>query len=81
MKAYNDSEGWLSWIHLHEKVFVEMIEAGVNCKQVWPERMVYGDYQQIYEMIDWLGLEWDQELVKIIDPLLWNSKQKEKRKE
>jgi hypothetical protein len=78
MKAYKDSEGWLDWIHFHEKIFVEMIEAGVNCKQVWPERMVIGDYQQVHEMIDWVGLEWDLELVKIIEPLMWNSKQRTK---
>jgi len=82
MKAFNDSTGWLDWIHIHEKIFVEMIETGVNCKQVWPERMVYGDYQQIQEMIDWVGLEWNKELVDIIEPLMWKSQQRtEKRKE
>ena len=78
MAAYKDVEGWLDWIHIHEKIFVEMIEAGVNCKQVWPERMVMGDYQQVHEMIDWVGLEWDSELVKMIEPLMWNSRQRTK---
>lgn len=53
----NEHDGWLYWIHEHEKRFVEMIEAGLNCKVIWPERMVYGDYTQIYEMIEWLSLE------------------------
>ena len=82
MKAFHDSEGWLDWIHTHEKIFVNMIQTGVNCKQVWPERMVYGDYQQMHEMIEWVGLKWNKEIVNLIDPLLWNSKQRiEKRKE
>ena len=79
MTAYNDREGWLKWIHFHEKIFVKMIEAGLNCKQIWPERMVNGDYQQIIEMIEWLNLIWKPEIVDVIDPLLWNSKQKEKK--
>lgn len=81
MVAYNDREGWLGWVHQHEKLFVEMIETGLNCKVIWPERMVYGDYQQIYEMLDWLGLEWNKEIVNLIHPLLWSSSyQKERSK-
>jgi len=80
MTAYKDKEGWLNWIHEHEKVFVEMIEAGVNCKIVWPERMATGDYQQIFEMLDWLGLSWSDNIIEMVSPLLWNSKQNVKRK-
>ena len=80
MTAYKDREGWLWWIHEHEKLFVEMIEAGVNCKIVWPERMASGDYQQIFEMLDWLGLSWSDNIIEMVSPLLWNSKQNAKRK-
>lgn len=82
MKAFKTPEEWLNWIHVHEKIFVEMIQAGVNCKQIWPERMVYGDYQQVRETVDWVELKWDENLIDIIEPLMWNSKQRtEKRKE
>jgi hypothetical protein len=79
MTAYQDREGWLEWIHIHEKLFVGMIEAGLNCKQVWPERMVTGDYRQMIEMVEWLGLTWNDSIPLIIDPLLWKSKQQEKK--
>lgn len=72
----NESEGWKWWIHYHEKLFVEMIENGLNCKVVWPDRMVNGDYSQIIETLDWLGLHWDSSIINIIDPLLWHSKLK-----
>jgi len=75
----NTRDGWLWWVHRHEKLFVEMIENGLNCKIVWPERMVYGDYHQIYEVLDWIGLSWNKDLINIIDPLLWNSRQKMER--
>ena len=54
-----------------------MIEAGVNCRIIWPERMVSGDYQQIYETLEWLGLQWSTKIVEIIDPMLIKSRRKE----
>ena len=75
-----ERDGWLWWIHQYEKRFVAMIEAGLNCKVVWPERMVHGDYQQIYETLEWLGLSWNKDVVNLIDPLLWNVRRKEKVK-
>ena len=76
MNAYSDQIGWLGWIHEHEKLFVEMIEKGLNCKIVWPERMVNGDFQQMQETIEWLGLQWDDSIKEKIQPLLKNSTNK-----
>ena len=56
-----------------------MIEAGLNCKVVWPERMVSGDYQQIHETLEWLGLKWNKEVINWIDPLLWYNRKKERK--
>jgi len=71
-----EEEGWLWWIHEHEKRFVEMITEGLNCKVIWPERMVTGNYKQLYELLDWLGLEWKTEVLEFIDSSLWKSRQK-----
>lgn len=76
MTAYKDRDGWLNWVHQHEKLFVGMIESGLNCKIVWPERMANGDYEQIHEMIDWLGLKWNDKIIGVVEALLLNSKQK-----
>ena len=72
----NEADGWKWWVRRHEERFIEMITEGLNCKMVWPERMVQGDYQQIMETIDWLGLEWKSEVLSFIDPKLWKSRQK-----
>ena len=74
MNEYDDEEGWKAWVKYHEQRFVEMIDAGVNCKVIWPERMVQGDYRQIYEMLEWCGLRWRSEIVKQIDPLFEKSR-------
>ncbi len=71
-------EGWLWWIREYEKRFTEMMMEGVNCKVIWPERMVDGDYQQLHEVLDWLGLRWKEELLNFINPLLWKSRQRKK---
>lgn len=69
-------EGWLWWVRQHEFHFIEMIESGLNVKVIWPDRMVTGDYTQVMEMIDWLGLEWNPEVFNFIDPKLWKARRK-----
>jgi hypothetical protein len=74
MMAYEDAEGWVSWVHQYEAKFVEMIEAGLNCKVVWPERIIDGDFQQFKEMIEWVGLSWNDKILSQIEPMLWSKK-------
>ena len=80
VRAKNVWEGWMWWIHQHEDRFREMINEGLNCKIIWPERMVDGDYSQIKEMLEWLGLEWGPEITDFIEPKLWKARQQQKIK-
>lgn len=73
--ANDEREGWLWWVNQHLDRFREMIDAGANCKVVWPERMIDGDYSQINEMLEWLGLEWNSEIPNFIEPKLWKARQ------
>lgn len=74
----NEKDGWLWMIHEYEKRFLEMATAGLDHKIIWPERMVQGDYQQLYELCDWLELPWKEESLCYINSLLWGTKQKER---
>jgi len=66
-----EKEGWSWWIKQHEQLFINMIQAGLNCKVVWPDRLQLGDYSQIEEMLNWLGLEYDLNKIKEeIEPLI-----------
>jgi len=60
INAVNEADGWLWWVHEQENRFVEMVDAGLNCKVIWPERMRDGDFEQMYEILNWLGLEWPE---------------------
>lgn len=77
MSHYSEYEEWVTWVNHHEEKFVEMIQAGLNVKQIWPERMIRGDYEQLHELIEWLGLTWkEKEVIDFISPKLWKQKKK-----
>lgn len=76
MNAFQDKEGWLDWIHIHEKLFLNMVEAGINYREVWPERMASGDYEQMHQTLTWLGLPWSNDILVMVEPLLYRSKQR-----
>ncbi len=80
--ARNQREGWLWWIHQHERRFIEMKQAfGDRVKFVWPEKMLYGDYQELYDTIEWLDLDWKpKEVHEFISPKLWSPFNKRKIK-
>jgi hypothetical protein len=80
MKGYSTQEGWLEWVHNQEKTINDLIQSGVNYKVVWPERLAYDDFEQIYEMLDWLGLKPNQDILYLCSNVLKNSLQKERSK-
>lgn len=73
--ARNEMEGWLWWIHQYEKRFVEMIKHGIEYCEIWPERMVSGDYSQMISTAQWLGLDWRKQAFAFIDPKLMKARQ------
>jgi len=74
--ASNEQEGWIWWVNQHLDRFREMIDAGLNCRIVWPERMVDNDFSQMMETIEWLGLKWNDDVLSFVSPKLWKSRKK-----
>jgi len=77
VKVYTETEGWIWWVRQHEKRFVEMIQEGLNCKIVWPERLIHGDYNQLFETLEWVGLDYKshtEEIYQFIEPKLWKAR-------
>jgi hypothetical protein len=82
-KAVNvatEADGWLWWVQQHEKLFVNMITAGLDCKVIWPHRMVNGDFEQIHEMLHWIGLKWKSKIITEVDEMLHKSRMKDENK-
>lgn len=78
MQRYNTFEGWIEWVNIHERKWKEMHEAGIQFREVWPDRFVErGDYSQVQEAIEWLGLKWNPTAVmQHVEPRLWNTRKK-----
>lgn len=68
MNKHDTKEGWVEMCRSYQNRFSQMIEEGINCKVIWPHRMVFGDYSQIWDMLEWLGLEWNTEILNWVDP-------------
>ena len=79
LTAYDKEEGWLNMIHEYEIRLAALIETCPNNMIIWPERMLHKNYQQIYDMCDWLGLTWNSDALRFIDSLLWGNKQRKEK--
>lgn len=65
-----EEEGWLWWIHQYEEKFNEIARAVSDCTVVWPERMANGDFEQIKQIVNACGLQWKDDIINKIEPLL-----------
>ena len=74
--AINEKEAWLWWVHEYEERFRDILAFGLDYRVVWPERMRDGDFEQIKEVVKWCGLNWNEEVVSVMDNLL-NKKKNE----
>lgn len=72
----NERDGWLWWVHQHEKLFTDMIETGLNVKVIWPERMLDGNFQQIHEMLNWIDLPWNTGIISLLESTLIKSQKR-----
>jgi hypothetical protein len=75
MRKRTTPEEWQEWIDHHKRCFNEMHECGLDIFELWPSKFVYGDLSELHELIDWLGLEWNQQAVDdFIEPKFWSGK-------
>ena len=75
MRAYRDVLGWIQWAETHEKRFEQMKLAGLEIREVWPSKIIGGDLSQVKDAVEWLGLEWKENLVNsFIAPDLWGGR-------
>ena len=75
MNAYKDETGWQIWVDHHKARFLEMIDADMDVHQVWPEKMIKGDFTEIKKVVEAVGLTWNPDAVKdFVAPELWRNK-------
>lgn len=80
MRAYDKRSGWLGWVAHHEARFEEMIAAKLSVREIWPQRMIKGDFSEMQACINDCGLEWrEKEVINFIDPGLWREWESRRR--
>ena len=73
MRGYKDASGWQGWVEKHLDRFDEMKRANLDIVEVWPQKMVHGNFEEIKFVVEKLGLKWNErEVIDFILPALWN---------
>jgi hypothetical protein len=82
MKAHKKRSGWIKWVGEHEARFEEMIANKLNVREVWPQRMIRGEFSEIQTVVNALGLNWKEKaVVDFVDPGLWRGWKSRRRDE
>lgn len=63
MRAYKTREGWLEWVSEHKKRFDEMKLNKLNIIEIWSDKIIHRDYEEVKNAVRTLGLYWDEERV------------------
>ena len=72
MRAFSTPKMWADWVKQHEDLFREMIDQGLDVQEVWPEKMIYGNFKEMEYIINKLELKWNSgQVEKFISPDLW----------
>jgi hypothetical protein len=73
MNSHSTEAGWIWMINQYLAKFGEMWAAGLPMLEVWPKKIINGDYAEIISVINWLGLEWNEAAVEdFVEPRYWN---------
>lgn len=66
----NALQGWKWWLQQYQDRLLEM-QYALNVKFVYPEKMAFGDYKEMKEVVKWCGGKWKNKAVKdFIEPKL-----------
>jgi len=55
------SQGWKWWVHKYEECILEMF-GKPNVKIIYPERILQGDLEQLFDVLNWANVEVTEEL-------------------
>ena len=73
MSAFKAIDGWQEWVNHHKSCFRQMHGARLDIMEVWPHKFVGGDFSEIKDVVEKLGLSWNMdEVCEFVDPALWS---------
>lgn len=73
MRKLKTEAEWQEWVDHHKERFREMHDSEMQVKEVWPKKFLEGDFSEIKEVIEWVGLDWNEKRVhEFINPKLYH---------
>lgn len=67
-----DPAYWRIWAELYVERANLLKQKSSNVYEIWPQEFVKGDMNSLREMIDWLGLDWNEEVSNFINKDYWH---------
>lgn len=65
---------WTTWLNHHLDA-LEQIKDNCQAREVWPYRFLNGDFSELVDVLDWLGLHFNEEVAnEFVDRSLWHGK-------
>lgn len=75
MSKYNNYVGWYKWFQVHERRLQEILNSEYDSMEIWPQQLIDGDFNKMKSIINWLGLNWEEEEIKnFVDKNLWKKR-------
>ena len=73
MNKYNNYKGWENWLKFYQEKLYEIKQEKLKFQEVWPQKIVSGNFDEIKQVIESLGLEWkEKEVLDFVSPVLWS---------
>lgn len=78
MRKRSTPDEWQEWVDIHKQRFEEMKQCeGLQVREVWPEKFINRNFNEMRETVEWLGLQWKPGPVfNFVEPALWGNKTK-----
>jgi len=75
MRHYKNEAGWYHFVDEYKERFIQMHNAKLDIKEIWPQKFIDRDYSELERVINFLGLTYDQDKIEsFIEPALWSTK-------
>jgi len=66
----NEYDGWANYLNSYLTFITSILKKVSNIYVIRPEQMVNGDYTVLYNLIEWLGLDWNSDVLSYMDKKL-----------
>ena len=74
MSAFQNRQGWAHWVDFHLERFKEIQKYCKNVYEIYPQKIINGDFTDIKKIIVDFNLKWNEEkIAEFVTPILWNN--------